>query len=199
MIRNGGQESVLTLRKAVEEDGATLAAIYAPYVLDTVISFEAVPPTAEEFGGRIANCLPNYPWLVAELDGQAAGYAYAGPHSGRAAYNWSADISVYLAPGHQRRGIGRSLYDALIALLRHQGYHALFAGITLPNEASVAIHSAIGMRRVGIYREVGFKFGQWHDVMWMGMTISPPAEPMSAPTPFSALTDLQDIVPHLTG
>jgi phosphinothricin acetyltransferase len=188
---------MLTLRKAAVEDGAALAAIYAPYVSDTVISFEAVPPTAEEFGGRIANCLPNYPWLVAEVDGQPAGYAYAGPHSGRAAYSWSADISVYLALDHHRRGIGRSLYDALIALLRHQGYHALFAGITLPNQSSVAIHSAIGMREVGVYREVGFKFGQWHDVMWMGMTISPRTEPTAPPTPFSALTNLQDILPHL--
>jgi phosphinothricin acetyltransferase len=190
---------MLTIRKAVVEDGATLAAIYAPYVSQTVISFETVPPTAEEFSARIANCLPAYPWLIAEMSGQTVGYAYAGPHSGRAAYNWSADISVYLAADHHRQGIGRSLYDALIALLRHQGYHALFAGITLPNEASVAIHSAIGMRKVGIYREVGFKFGQWHDVMWMGMTISPPARPTAPPTPFSALANFQDIVPHLAG
>lgn len=191
--------AMLTIRKATEGDDAALAAIYAPYVSGTVISFETVPPTAEEFRLRIAHCLPTYPWLVADVKGRTVGYAYAGPHSGRAAYNWSADISVYLAPDHHRRGIGRSLYDALIALLRHQGYHALFAGITLPNEASIAIHSALGMREVGIYREVGFKFGQWHDVLWMGMTISSPAPPLTQPTPFSALTNLQDIVPHLVG
>ena len=187
--------AMLTIRKAVEQDGAALAAIYEPYVSDTVISFEAVPPTSEEFGERIAKCLPTYPWLIAEVHGQIAGYAYAGSHSGRAAYDWSADISVYLAPAYHRQGIGRTLYEALIALLRYQGYHALFSGITLPNEASIAIHSAIGMREVGVYREVGFKFSQWHDVLWMGMTISPPAHPTAQPTPFAALTNLQHIVP----
>lgn len=190
---------MLTMRIAVEADGPALAAIYEPYISNTVISFEAVPPTGEQMGARIAKCLLTHPWLVAEVDGKIAGYAYAGPHSGRAAYDWSADISVYLAPDHHRRGIGRSLYDVLIALLRHQGYHALFAGITLPNEPSVAIHSAIGMRQVGIYREVGFKFGEWRDVLWMGMTVSPPEHPAVQPTPFPDLTNLQDIVPHLGG
>lgn len=188
---------MLTMRLATEKDSAAVAAIYAPYVLDSVISFESIPPSAEEFRERIANCLQAHPWLVAEVGDQIAGYAYAGHHSGRAAYNWSADISVYLAPKHHRQGIGRSLYDTLIALLRHQGYHALFAGITLPNPASVAIHTALGMKDVGIYREVGFKFGQWHDVMWMGMAISPSTEPSGKPTPFPLLGNLQNIVPDL--
>ena len=188
---------MLTIRVATADDACILAEIYAPYVLDSVISFETVPPTVEEFGARIADCLPNYPWLVAEVDGKVAGYAYAGQHSSRTAYNWSADISVYLARDHHRQGIGRQLYEALTTLLRHQGYHALFAGITLPNAASVGIHTAIGMREVGIYREVGFKFGHWHDVMWMGTTISPPTQPTAPPVPFSALTNLQDIVPQL--
>ena len=185
------------IRTAVEDDAPYISAIYAPYVLNTVISFESVPPDAEEFSFRMADCLKYYPWLIAEVDGQIVGYAYAGPHSGRAAYDWSANISVYLAADHHRRGIGRRLYDILIQILRHQGYHSLFAGITLPNSASVAIHTALGMKEVGIYREVGFKFGQWHDVMWMGMAISPSTEPAGKPTPFALLGNLQNIVPHL--
>lgn len=190
---------VATIRIAVEDDAPVLAAIYAPYVLNSVISFESVPPDAEEFGARMADCLIDYPWLVAEDDGRIVGYAYAGAHSGRSAYNWSANISVYLAPDHHRRGIGRGLYDILVNLLRHQGYHSLFAGITLPNSASVALHTALGMKEVGVYKEVGFKFGQWHDVMWMGMTISPAVEPTEKPTPFSALENIQDVVPDLRG
>ena len=185
------------IRTAVEDDAPHLAAIYATYVLNTVISFESVPPDAEEFSFRLADCLKYYPWLIAEVDGRIVGYAYAGPHSGRAAYDWSANISVYLAADHHRRGIGRRLYDILIQILRHQGYHSLFAGITLPNSASVAIHTALGMKEVGIYREVGFKFGQWHDVMWMGMAISPSTEPSGKPTPFPLLGNLQNIVPDL--
>ncbi|GLV27939.1 N-acetyltransferase [Sphingobium sp. TomTYG75] len=185
------------IRTALEDDAPHLAAIYAPYVLDTVISFESVPPDAQEFSVRMADCLKYYPWLIAEVDGRIVGYAYAGPHSGRAAYDWSANISVYLTADHHRRGIGRRLYDILIHILRHQGYHSLFAGITLPNSASVAIHTALGMKEVGIYREVGFKFGQWHDVMWMGMAISASTEPSEKPTPFPLLGDLQNIVPGL--
>ena len=186
-----------SFRIAVEGDAPCVAAIYAPYVLNSVISFESVPPDAEEFRARMAGCLTDYPWLIAEVDRQIAGYAYAGQHSGRAAYDWSANISVYLAAEHHRRGIGRRLYDMLIVLLRHQGYHSLFAGITLPNSASVALHTALGMQEVGIYKEVGFKFGKWHDVMWLGMMISPPAIPTTRPTPFSALEDLAQFVPDL--
>ena len=143
-----------SFRIAVEGDAPCVAAIYAPYVLNSVISFESVPPDAEEFRARMAGCLTDYPWLIAEVDRQIAGYAYAGQHSGRAAYDWSANISVYLAAEHHRRGIGRRLYDMLIVLLRHQGYHSLFAGITLPNSASVALHTALGMQEVGIYKAV---------------------------------------------
>lgn len=185
------------IRIAVEDDAPCVAAIYAPYVLNSVISFESVPPDAAEFRARIAACLPDYPWLIAEVEGQVAGYAYAGPHSARAAYDWSANISVYLAADHHRQGIGKRLYDMLVTLLRHQGYHSLFAGITLPNPASVAIHTALGMKEVGIYKEVGFKFGAWHDVMWMGMAISPATAPPARPTPFAALQDLAQIVPGL--
>ena len=185
------------IRIAVEDDAPCVAAIYAPYVLNSVISFESVPPDAAEFRARIAACLPDYPWLIAEVEGQVVGYAYAGPHSARAAYDWSANISVYLAADHHRQGIGKRLYDMLVTLLRHQGYHSLFAGITLPNPASVAIHTALGMKDVGIYKEVGFKFGAWHDVMWMGMAISPATLPTTRPTPFAALQYLAKIVPGL--
>ncbi len=185
------------IRIADQDDAPGVAAIYAPYVLNSVISFETAPPDADEFRARIADCLTDHPWLIAEVEGQIAGYAYAGPHSARAAYDWSANISVYLAADHHRRGLGRRLYDILVNLLRHQGYHSLFAGITLPNSASVALHTALGMKEVGIYKEVGFKFGEWHDVMWMGMPISPATAPPARPIPFPALEDLAQIVPDL--
>lgn len=181
----------MIIRPASLDDAAAIAAIYAPYVSDTVISFETVPPSADEMAGRIETCLVRYPWLVADDGGRIAGYVYAGRHAGRAAYDWSADVTAYLHPDYHRQGLATRLYRVLISLLKRQGYHALFAGITLPNAASVGLHRSFAMEEVGVYRQVGFKFGQWHDVLWMGMTISDGAAPENSPTPFPEL-DLED-------
>ena len=147
-------------------DAAACAAIYAPYVNDTVISLEEVPPTSEQMGHRIARITGRYPWLVAEDDGEIAGYAYAGPHRERAAYRWASDVTVYLSPAHFRRGIGSALYTALFDLLVFQGVYVACAGVTLPNEGSVGLHESIGFLPVGVYRRVAWKFGSWHDVGW---------------------------------
>lgn len=175
------------IRIAEPGDGAAIAAIYAPYVSDTAITFELEPPPAEEMARRIAAVLPTHPWLVAVMGERIAGYVYAGRFSARAAYDWSAEITAYLDPDFHRRGIGQRLYAALIGLLREQGYHALYGGITLPNDASVGLHRAIGMTEVGVYREAGFKAGRWHDVGWFGMTISPTMPPTSVPLAFAEL------------
>ena len=177
------------IRIAKPEDAADILAIYGPVVRDTVISFEIEPPTAAEMAERVASTLRTYPWLVWEEGGRAVGYVYAGRHAARAAYRWSAEVTAYVAPEVRRRGLGRTLYGALFDILRRQGFHAVFAGVTLPNDASVALHEAVGMRPVGVYPETGFKFGAWRDVGWWGMTLDAGAAPGGEPIPFSALAD----------
>lgn len=176
----------MRVRVASTGDAAAIAAIYEPYVLETAISFEDRPPSAEEMAGRIDETLRMHPFLVGECDGRVVGYAYAGPHSGRAAYRWSANVSVYVDRSAQRRGVGRTLYGELIGVLRRQGLHSLFAGIALPNAGSVGLHEAMGFEHLGTYREVGFKHGDWHDVgYWrLGLREGPPA---GEPAPFVEL------------
>ena len=156
-------------------DAAECAAIYAPYVNDTVISLEEVAPTPEQMGHRIARITERYPWLVAEDDGEIAGYAYAGPHRERAAYRWASDVTVYLSPAHFRRGIGSALYTALFDLLVFQGVYVACAGVTLPNDGSVGLHESMGFLPVGVYRRVAWKFGSWHDVGWWQLQLVEPS------------------------
>lgn len=175
----------MPIRTATPDDGQVLAEIYAPYVRDTFISFETECPTAAEMTRRITTTLQTFPWLVYEEDGEIPGYAYASKHRQRAAYQWSCDVTIYLAPGAKRRGIGRSLYQALFEILVRQGFVTAYAGITLPNEASVGIHEAMGFRPVGIYERVGFKNGQWCDVGWWHLALQEPATPPEDPIPFA--------------
>lgn len=160
------------IRTARPDDGPALAAIYRPYVLDTAISFEDVPPTPTEMSQRITATLTTSPFLVFEEEGGVVGYAYAGPHRARPAYRWSVDVAVYAAQGAHGRGLGRALYTEMLDRLARQGFHAAFAGIALPNDKSVGLHEALGFRHLGTYREVGFKFGKWHDVGWWRRSLS---------------------------
>jgi L-amino acid N-acyltransferase YncA len=165
-----------------ERDAAACAAIYAPYVTDTVISFEDVAPTAAEMSARIGRLTKTHAWLVAEDAGEILGYAYGCPHRERSAYRWATEVSVYIDPRHQRRGAGRALYDALFGRLAERGYRIALAGIALPNDASVALHEACGFRPVGVYRRIGFKLGAWWDVGWWQLELNAagaesPAEP----------------------
>lgn len=162
-------------------DAGACSRIYAPYVTDSVISFEEVAPGAQEMAARIQLVTAAYPWLVAERDGAVAGFAYATRHRERASYRWAVDVTVYLDAAHHRHGIGRRLYEALFARLRAQGFHVAVAGITLPNAASVGLHEALGFELVGIYRGIGWKAGSWRDVGWWQLQLLPadgaPAEP----------------------
>ena len=169
-------------------DAAACTAIYAPSVTHGVTSLEEVAPDAAEFGRRIGEVTARYPWLVAELDGAVAGYAYAGPHRARAAYRWSTDVTVYVSAAHHRRGVGRALYTQLFALLVEQGYYEAGAGITLPNDASVALHESLGFRPIGVYQDIAFKFGAWRDVGWWQKTLRPhvPDTPPAEPSPPSS-------------
>lgn len=163
-------------------DAAACVAIYAPYVADTSVSFEELAPTAQEFAERMQRTARTHPWLVLEEAGRVVGYANASPHRTRAAYRWAADVAIYVDPRHQRGGAGRRLYEGLFELMAHQGFRIACAGITLPNDASIALHRALGFEHVGIYRDIGWKAGSWHDVSWWQLRLGaddggPPAEP----------------------
>ena len=138
---------------------------------DTIISFELEPPGAEEMRRRMKGTLERFPWLVCEREGRVLGYAYAGAHGTRAAYRWSVDVSGYVHEGARRSGVGRALYTSLFSLLSLQGFYNAYAGITLPNPASVGLHEALGFRPVGVYRGVGYKLGAWHDVGWWHLAL----------------------------
>ena len=149
-----------------QRDAAACAAIYAPSVSNGVASLEERAPEPHEMADRIRITTRDHPWLVAEIDGEVVGYAYASRHHERASYRWTANVTVYISPDHHRQGIGRALYEALFDLLHRQGIHELCAGITLPNPASVRLHESLGFQLVGVYRDVGFKLGQWRSVGW---------------------------------
>jgi phosphinothricin acetyltransferase len=174
-----------TIRLASLDDAASVRDIYAPYC-DTPISFEAAPPSVDEMRRRIEKVLQRDPWLICEDNGEALGYVYACPHRERAAYRWSVDVAVYIRPDRRRRGVGRALYTALLDVLPRQGYVSAYAGVTLPNPASVGLHEAMGFRPVGVYRQVGFKCGAWHDVAWFQRPLQEPSPaPPPEPTPLA--------------
>jgi phosphinothricin acetyltransferase len=170
--------SAKEIRLATFADAERIHAIYAPYVRDTVVSFEYEVPSVEEMRARIAATLETHPWIVLERDGEIAGYAYASKHRERPGYRWSADVSCYVDPRFQRQGIGGALYRSLLSVLRAQGFCNAYAGIALPNAASVALHESVGFVPLGIYRGVGFKLGRWHDAGWWSCRLRElPAQP----------------------
>jgi L-amino acid N-acyltransferase YncA len=160
----------MNVRFAAGDDVVGIHEIYAPIVEHTAISFETVVPTHEELTRRVTDTMPQYPWLVAVDDdderAQVLGYAYGHRFAPRAAYAWSVETSIYVRATARGRGVGSTLYSALLALLAAQGYQQAFGGIALPNPASVGLHERIGFRRIGTYHDVGFKFDTWHDVGW---------------------------------
>jgi phosphinothricin acetyltransferase len=168
----------LRIRDASDADVEALLAIYGPFVTDTSVSFELEVPSPEEFRQRILAAQSRWAWLVAELSERVAGYAYATSFRQRAAYQWSVETSAYLAPAFHGRGVGRALYERLIEVLVARGYCTAYAGITLPNDASVRFHRALGFTEVGVFRRAGRKFGAWHDVSWWQRPLrsEPPGE-----------------------
>lgn len=167
----------IAVRPATEADAEAMLAIYAPAVATSAASFETVVPSVAEFATRIAKYSRGWAWLAAEDDGAVLGYAYAAPLRERAAYRWSTETSAYVAAAARRRGIGRSLYAALLARLAAAGFCNAYAGITLPNAASIALHHAAGFDEIGVFPSVGYKFGAWHDVAWFHRRLraQPPA------------------------
>ncbi|WP_327637948.1 GNAT family N-acetyltransferase [Kribbella sp. NBC_00482] len=172
---------MVQVRDASATDAEACAAIYAPYVTGTAITFELDPPTVEEMAERIAKAQSTHAWLVLEADGQVVGYAYGGPMKPRAAYRWSCEVSVYVAPSHHRTGAGRTLYNALFDRLSERGFRTAIAGMTLPNPASEGLHKSLGFDPIGTYRNIGWKLDAWHDVAWSQRPLAklpdPPEEP----------------------
>jgi L-amino acid N-acyltransferase YncA len=170
----------MRIRDATELDAEACAAVYAPYVTDTVITFESDPPTAPEMARRIAAARRTHAWLVLEDGGRVVGYAYGGPFRSREAWRWSCEVSVYLEAGRRRGGGGRALYRTLLERLAGRGYRTAVAGMTVPNEAGEGLHRAMGFEPVGVFPRIGWKFGQWHDVAFaqraLGTGDGPPAE-----------------------
>jgi len=171
----------MLVRAATADDAAACVGVYRPYVRDTVITFETEVPTVEDMAARIGAARVMHEWLVLEVDGDIAGYAYAHPFNPRAAYLWSVETSVYMARDRLRAGGGRMLYAELLNRLAGRGFRRAFAGITQPNEASNALHEAFGFRLAGLYRRVGWKLGAWHDVAWWQRDLVGPDDEVDPP------------------
>lgn len=178
----------MVVRLARPDDSGAIAAIYAPYVTATAISFETVAPDAAEIRARMERIAPTHPWIVAVRDAQILGYAYASQHKERAAYRWCVDVAIYLREDAQGKGLGRQLYECLFEMLMVQNFVTAFAGITLPNAASQRLHEAMGFLPIGIHRNTGFKFRRWHDVGWWQRPLRPVAADPIEPVPISALS-----------
>src|SRR3954470_1242397 len=177
----------MAIRLAGPADAAAVAAIYVPFCEARAVSFEVTAPDAAAMATRIATVTKQYPWLVLERDDVVAGYAYATKHRERAAYMWSVDTAVYVQAAARRTGVGRALYAKLFTVLAAQGYFNACAGIALPNDASMALHTAVGFTPVGVYHHVGYKLGAWHDVAWLCGRLQPSRVAPPPPRPVQSV------------
>lgn len=159
----------MVIRPAVPDDAAAIAAIYAHYVRETAITFAKEAPTAGDYAARIAD--DRFPFLVAEESGCVSGFIYAAPFRVKEAYRWDVELTIYLAPGWQGRGIGKALMAQCLQILTKQGYLNAYSCITLPNERSIGLHRCFGFEELGVFKSTGYKLGKWHDVIWMGKVL----------------------------
>lgn len=177
-----------SIRIATAADGPSIAAIYRPAVVDDVISFEVEAPDGAVMASRVTDTLTRLPWLVCEAGAGLVAYAYASAFRNRSAYQWSVEVSAYVRNDSRRMGAARALYASLLAVLELQGYRNALAGITLPNEASVGLHRAVGFMPIGVYHGVGYKHAAWHDVGWYERQLAPRDADPRPPVPLPQLS-----------
>jgi phosphinothricin acetyltransferase len=183
------------IRLAKPSDAAAMLEIYAPYVVNTSITFETEIPSIAEFEHRIGSYMENYPWLVFESQNELAGYAYASRYRDRTGYQWSVECSVYIHDKYHRSGIGKALYEALFAILKKQGFRTVYAVINLPNPESVKFHETCGFTWFANYENVGYKLGKWKTVGWWKLIVNEFSDEPPAPILFSKLD--QNFLPQL--
>ncbi len=184
-----------SIRIATANDAEGILNIYGPYILNTSFTFETELPSVAAFADRINEYLKNWPWLVCEIDGVIAGYAYSGKHRERTAYQWCVESSIYIHDDFQKAGIGKALYAALIDILKRQGFRNVYAVINLPNDKSVAFHESLGFKYFATYERVGYKLGKWKNVGWWQLSINDYGDEPSPPIKFSELN--KDFFPAL--
>ncbi len=174
-------------------DSANTLDIYSYYIKNSIVSFEEVPPSPEEWDNRVHKYLKRDPWLVCRYNHVAIGYAYAAPHRGRPAYRWNRELSVYISPDFHGRNIGKALYLAIIEILQLQGYVQALAGISMPNDVSVAFHKSLGFSYIGNYPNIGYKHGKWCDVSWWYLPLGPIPDPPGPIVSFPNLVDSESV------
>jgi L-amino acid N-acyltransferase YncA len=175
------------IRTAKASDTASVLKIYAPYIENTSFTFETEVPSIDSFKERINTYLQSWPWLVCEINGVIAGYAYGTKHRERVAYQWSVESSVYVHDDFQRAGVARALYTALIEILKLQGFRNLYAVINLPNDKSVSFHEKLGFEYFATYKKVGYKLGKWKNVGWWQLQLNEYSMEPLPPVKFSEM------------
>lgn len=178
-----------TIRLAERSDVPGILEIYAPFILDTSVTFEETVPDEESFWERVQEIKKELPFLVCEIDGRVAGYAYASGYRSRASYRWTKEVSVYIHPDFQRRKVAHALYSSLNEMVRYQGVANLLAIITMPNEPSVAFHEYFGYRKCAEFAKVGYKMNQWQNVGWFELFLQDENEP-----PKSRILQIDEII-----
>lgn len=182
---------MLQVRTATTADAKAIQDIYAPYILSSACTFEAIVPPINEFENRIERCLQNFPWIVCETNDGIGGYVYASRHREREAYQWTCECSVYIHQHFKGKGLGLALYRCLFAILKQQGLVNVYAGITLPNDASVRLHEKCGFEHFATYHNVGYKLGNWHKVGWWRLQLNDYQLNPSPPLKFAQLNQQQ--------
>lgn len=177
------------IRFVKQEDIPCLLEIYAPYITETTFSFEYVPPTLEEFTARVNTFGSKYPYLVYEESGKVLGYAYASPYGVRKAFEYSVDLSIYIDMNSRAQGIGTALYEAIFDILQKQGFYNMYVCITELNTNSLAFHEKIGFRHLGAHKKIGYKFGQWLDLVWMDKQLP---QPSPTPRPLRSISEFDN-------
>ncbi len=187
----------LHVRLAGEKDASAVRAIYAPIVKETAISFEYEPPSVEEMRQRIREISRSHPFLVAELDGNVIGYAYATAHRKRESYRWACEVSVFVDHARRRTGVARALYGPLLRILRLQGFCQAFAIITLPNPPSIAFHERMGFMHIATFKDIGFKLGYWRDTGWWRLQLRERPSRPAPPRPLAEMTGMAQFIKAL--